>query len=187
MPSSLAAPSEGLIPMTPPDIRAGGSGSTAAPTTPVWRLEDSVPPLQWNFPWYEGKGDEALRYYESMKAPTEEGPIIPRPPDVPPAPMLGVTLPQPPAPMTPPPAQPWFQAHMVADLGTSGSQAEARKLSMAVLQPQTLKEEEMPAHVIPYPCSHFSVVYRMHIYLKTIWVNSYVGLSFTGTQSGVFQ
>ena len=29
-------------------------------------------------------------YYESMRAPTEEGPIIPRPPDVPRAPMLGV-------------------------------------------------------------------------------------------------
>ena len=33
----------------------------------------------------------------------EEGPVIPRPPDVPPAPMLGVNLPQ---PMTPPRAMP---------------------------------------------------------------------------------
>ena len=33
-------------------------------------------------------------------------PVIPRPPNIPPAPMLGVNLSQPPAPMTPPPAMP---------------------------------------------------------------------------------
>ena len=82
---------------------------TAAPTTPVEiveRLEDSFPEMQWNRPTYEGKGGDAVLYYGGMRTTTEEGPVIPRPPDVPPAPMLGVNLPQPPAPMTPPPAMP---------------------------------------------------------------------------------
>ena len=83
MPSSLAASLEGLIPMTPPHIVAGGSGDTAAPTAPVEiveRLEDSFPPLQWNVPVYKGKGSDAQRYYRSMRATMQEGPVIPRPP-----------------------------------------------------------------------------------------------------------
>ena len=44
---------------------------------------------------YEGKGGDAVLYYGGMRTTTEEGPVIPRPPDVPPAPMLGVNLPQP--------------------------------------------------------------------------------------------
>ena len=56
--------------------------------------------------YVQGKGGDALLYYGGMRTATEEGPVIPRPPDAPPASMLGVNLPQPPAPMTLPPAMP---------------------------------------------------------------------------------
>ena len=95
--------------MTPPHILAGGSVDNAAPTTIieiVERLEDSFPSMEWNRPTCEGKSGDAVLYYGGMRTATEEGPVIPRPPDLPPAPMLGVNLPQPPAPMTPPPAMP---------------------------------------------------------------------------------
>ena len=82
---------------TPPHILAGGSGDNAAPTTLVEiveRLEDSFPPMQWNRSTCEGKGGDAL-LYGGMR----------RPPDVSPAPMLGVIC-HTSAPMTPPPAMP---------------------------------------------------------------------------------
>ena len=58
----LATPIAALTPapMTP-DIHQ--ATMTSAPTTPVsypFQMEESSPPLQWNYPIYEGKGENML-------------------------------------------------------------------------------------------------------------------------------
>ena len=85
-------------------IRFGVMTMTSAPTTPVsypFQLEESRPPHQWNYPMYEGKGEDMRRWVSKGKgrlpAYEREYPL-PKLPSVPPLPQLGVNLPMPPPP-----------------------------------------------------------------------------------------
>ena len=103
---------------TTPDIHH--ATMTSAPTTPVsypFQMEESRPPHQWNYPIYEGKGEDMRLGVSKGKgrlpAYEREYPL-PKPPSVPPLPQLGVNLPMPPpppqeyaaAPTTPPTPRP---------------------------------------------------------------------------------
>ena len=77
---------------TTPDIHQ--ATVTSAPTTPVsypFKMEESRPPHPWNYPIYEGKG-------EDMRLQMSKGIGKGRLPSVPPLPQLGVNLPMPPPP-----------------------------------------------------------------------------------------
>ena len=89
---------------TTPDIHQ--ATMTSAPTTPVsypFQMEESRPPHQWNYPIYEGKGEDMLLQMSKgigegrLPAYEREYPL-PKPPSVPPLPQLGVNLPMPPPP-----------------------------------------------------------------------------------------
>ena len=87
---------------TTPDIHQ--ATMTSAPTTPVsypFQMEESRPPHQWNYPIYEGEGEDMLLWMSKGKgrpsAYEREYPL-PKPPSVPPLPQLGVNLPMPPPP-----------------------------------------------------------------------------------------
>ena len=83
---------------TTPDIHQ--ATMTSAPTTPVsypFQMEESRPPHQWNYPIYEGKGEDMLLQMSKgigkgrLPAYEREYPL-PKPPSVPPLPQLGVNL-----------------------------------------------------------------------------------------------
>ena len=87
---------------TTPDIHH--ATMTSAPTTPVsysFQMEESRPPHQWNYPIYEGKGEDMRLGVSKGKgrlpAYEREYPL-PKPPSVPPLHQLGVNLPMPPPP-----------------------------------------------------------------------------------------
>ena len=87
---------------TTPDIHQ--VTMTSAPTTPVsypFQIKESRPPHQWNYPIYEGKGEDMRLGMSKGKgrlpAYEREYPL-PKPPSVPPLPQLGVNLPMPPPP-----------------------------------------------------------------------------------------
>ena len=80
---------------TTPDMHQ--ATMTSAPTTPVsypFQMEESRPPHQWNYPIYEGKGEdmrlEMSKGIGKGRLPAYEREyLLPKPPSIPPLPQLG--------------------------------------------------------------------------------------------------